>query len=190
MTSITSANITRLLSYFKVVSVTFPNCYFWHPKDFLDNIFNYPDTNVEFTQLLTLSFHFFYFISTSTYLRNRFPYIPFKEALENKDNCSKISKLVLKYIFVLQLLSFYSNQLFSKNFTPFLFVLKYRGLSQNGFHLLKQFSICQTPKTSGLNSLILQNSLINSSTNESINSNFTCVFWYDNMTKFNYGKNC
>ena len=189
MTStITSTNIIKLLSYFKAVSFSFPNCYFWHPKDFLDNIFNNQETNAEFTQLLTLSFHFFYFISTSSYLRNGFAYIPFREALENKENCSKILKLVLKYIFVLQLLSFYSNQLFSKNFTPFIFILKYRGLSQNGFHLLKKFSICQTPKTSGLNSLRLQNSLLDSSINASLNSNFTCVFWYDNLTKFNYGK--
>ena len=108
----------------------------------------------------------------------------FYNALSSTDNWTK--QITLKFIFILQLFSFFTSQKFSKNISLLVFILRFRGLSVNGNSFLHKFGICQSSKNfKSRFSSIRETILLNSNNNY---SDGTFCYWFDNLTKKRHGK--
>src|SRR3990167_5066962 len=188
MIYISSTIIQSVIEKYKYIcEISNQNTYFWHPNDYLYNIYHLQNNDlIEFKRDLNICFQFFLHISTSDYKKKRiqlnFP--SFYNALSSTDNWTK--QITLKFIFILQLFSFFTSQKFSKNITLLVFVLRFRGLSVNGNSFLHKFGICQSSKNfKSRFSSIRETILLNSNNNY---SDGTFCYWFDNLTKKRHGK--
>src|SRR3990167_8269250 len=187
MIHISSTIIQSVVEKFKYICNSNLNSYFWHPNDYLYYIYHSQNNDlIDFQRDLNICFQFFLHISSSDYQKKKiklnFP--TFYMALLSTDDW--IKQITLKFIFILQLLSFFTSQKFSKNFTLLLFILRFRGLSVNGNNFLHKFGICQSSKNFKVRFASIRETILLNACNNY--SEGTFCYWFDNLTKKRYGK--